>query len=934
MRRTYVAWALGLVISACAWAADDGLVAHWDFDQGRGDVLHDRSSNENHGKIHGAEWAKSGKGYALRFDGLDDYVDCGTGESLNIASGGTVMVWCRPTTVQGGLVAWNIGSNWQDLRMVMTINTYRGDKETVGCLADSTVYRSPGYGYQVFRGFGVLARDEWTHLAYTVNGKTISIYRDGLLTNTVSQLIGPETKGVPLLIGRCEGLGKAYFHGLLDEVRIYNRALSSGQILARYKEDAAARGKDLSVLHRIGLEVQAYPDPGQIMATLDAQPMRPLPEGARLRARLFKTAARKPEQIIEVSDIPEAGTSDVLFDATKLPAGSYDIRASAVGPDGTCIGEETSVSVNWTGRTDAFKNVKMLNNLCWELLDVHGDGAIGRSQSFTLPMDRWIFIRTRADVTAGGEIRLCLDADPKDKAAVVHSASGTLEAMRYLKAGRHMLHIHRGGQAGISHLVVRAIPALQHAFYNANPLIPFGPYDWQFLEKHVCPNVNVMISGGLPKSQHVSAWKAMGRSWIAITWIASIPKGLQYAPKDKMDAENAVEEVYKYLASYSGFKNPLMDGMILDEIGGDDIPIFDVYRKAVERIYAQPEFRDKGFMVYLNRPVVQAGSGREFLRACLDGGGYICWEQYLMEQPTEHVARRFVHHRMVAPMVDWKKALPGCTSRMVIVLGYLCQPPESLSVNPTVDFKVCMDMYVRSLATHPVFFGLGGIQWYHSGYCDEESLRWAARLYRHYGIEGNTHPLTKDPYNLTHVENPDFADGTTGWQIQPAEPGSIRTEKQAGYSWLVGRYERTIMGDTFLWMKRSANRPNTFSQEIRNLTHGRLYSMKMITADYQDLVQGKSDKKLHAVSVTLDNVEILTGPKKSFQFPFPNGHSFGKFGREHKLWMNYHWRVFRAKAAKADLTVTDWKTPTQPGGPIGQELVLNFIEIQPYLEEE
>ena len=65
-------------------AREEGIAAHWDFDEGKGDILYDRSGNENHGKIHGATWVKCGKRYVLRFDGRGDYVNCGTGPSLDI----------------------------------------------------------------------------------------------------------------------------------------------------------------------------------------------------------------------------------------------------------------------------------------------------------------------------------------------------------------------------------------------------------------------------------------------------------------------------------------------------------------------------------------------------------------------------------------------------------------------------------------------------------------------------------------------------------------------------------------------------------------------------------------------------------------------------------------------------------------------------------
>jgi hypothetical protein len=46
----------------------------------------------------------------------------------------------------------------------------------------------------------------------------------------------------------------------------------------------------------------------------------------------------------------------------------------------------------------------------------------------------------------------------------------------------------------------------------------------------------------------------------------------------------------------------------------------------------------------------------------------------------------------------------------------------------------------------------------------------------------------------------------------------------------------------------------------------------------------------------------------------------------------YYWKVFRAKAATAKLTVSDWPDEKEPGGPIGQEQAFNFLEIQPYWE--
>ena len=77
-----MAW---LLVYSARGAVDEGLVGCWTFDEGQGQVLHDASGRGNDGQIRGAAWVKSGSGHALLFDGVDDYVDCGSGASLQWA---------------------------------------------------------------------------------------------------------------------------------------------------------------------------------------------------------------------------------------------------------------------------------------------------------------------------------------------------------------------------------------------------------------------------------------------------------------------------------------------------------------------------------------------------------------------------------------------------------------------------------------------------------------------------------------------------------------------------------------------------------------------------------------------------------------------------------------------------------------------------------
>jgi len=136
------------------------------------------------------------------------------------------------------------------------------------------------------------------------------------------------------------------------------------------------------------------------------------------------------------------------------------------------------------------------------------------------------------------------------------------------------------------------------------------------------------------------------------------------------------------------------------------------------------------------------------------------------------------------------------------------------------------------------------------------------------------------------------------------------------------------IGDTFLWMKRSEKGPNTFSQTIKNLQPGRLYSLKMLVCDYNDLITPKpkqiaETKPIFTVHVERADVDAT----RSFREVYASS-------PEPKIpvCITYHWEIFRAKAANATLTVSDWQSPRQPTPPFGQEQAFNFLEIQPYHE--
>src|SRR6188474_2117025 len=160
-----------------------------------------------------------------------------------------------------------------------------------------------------------------------------------------------------------------------------------------------------------------------------------------------------------------------------------------------------------------------------------------------------------------------------------------------------------------------------------------------------------------------------------------------------------------------------------------------------------------------------------------------------------------------------------------------------------------MDQQMNIVANHPVMSGLAGLEWWTSVLADKETVRFVGKLYRHYAIDGKTEMLTKDPLFLTHIQNADFEKGSESWTLHPAEEGTIAVKSFPRYGRIEGRYmglgrpaDPEHIGDTFLCVRRSAKGPNRFSQSIRNLQTGRLYSMKMLSCHYDDLVNPKARK--------------------------------------------------------------------------------------------
>ncbi|MDP7396623.1 MAG: sugar-binding protein [Lentisphaeria bacterium] len=659
------------------------------------------------------------------------------------------------------------------------------------------------------------------------------------------------------------------------------------------------------VYKAITLEVDdAWPEhvPGAQPRDIDVRVHVLLPKAHLDTGTLVTTlTSRKTGEVVISRNSPKPGkTTEMTVAGDRLPWGAYDVRAWFEDANGRELVASETVAVLLPGGK---QRVKRLNNVTCELMDTSARGLREASEiEFMNPRDGWCFFRL------SGNANITLDAG-EQPLAVSKSNEKPVEAMRHLPAGRHLLRIDGTPSA----LVVRAIPEL---LYHEFPQEVGG-----YFEKHVLNNVNTFnVSPSRLDTPAYRKWQPSGRRWLAAWPVLRVIQDENI--QDYADA-------YKHISVSAGYTNPLSHGLMADEFMNSE-PNCAIFADAVRKLNAAPEFADRFFYAYVNQ-LYGGPEGRELVQALSDTGAVLAWKRYLPTHDDEQSAREFLHDELVEHAQNYRELCPGSLEHIAVCFGYFTLPGgHLLNGTPWVNYKKYLDMQFNLVATDPAFLGTYGLMTYHSGYADEETVRWGARLFRHYGIEGKAGPATSEPYVLPHLVNTDFVDGLTGWTVDPAEKGGIRGAPSPGFGRLQARYGGAP-GDTALVTVRSAARANRFSQEIRDLRAGKLYSFRMMTSDFKDM----SKKEKHAVAVKLDNVTLIPERTVTQLFPNPPWGSHPPYdGNKRQAWITYHWYLFRANGTTAKLTVSDWADDREPGGEIGQELMYNFVHVQSYFESE
>ena len=199
-------------------AGPAGLVAAYAFDENSGTAIGDSSGKGNNGTTASTTWAVGKFGSALSFNGSSSWVTIPDSPSLDLARSLTLEAWVKPTTVSG----------WRSVAM----------KERTGGILYSLYAGESGNrplgqvdngAEQNATGTTSLPTNTWSHLAVAWDGATLRLYVGGALVASKAVAGSLAASTAPFRIGG-NGIWGEYFSGAIDEVRVYDHALTPSEI--------------------------------------------------------------------------------------------------------------------------------------------------------------------------------------------------------------------------------------------------------------------------------------------------------------------------------------------------------------------------------------------------------------------------------------------------------------------------------------------------------------------------------------------------------------------------------------------------------------------------------------------------------------------------------------------------------------------------------
>jgi hypothetical protein len=203
-------------------------VAQWKFDEGQGQAAYDSSYQKNNAQLGATSgvdatdptWTNSGKfGRALSFDGSDDYMETAASTAFDVGTTVTMSAWIYRSSNS---------ADWESItNHIKKTTSYDG--YWIGSSANGKIRAFVGPYTNYVETTSAVSNNVWHYVSLVSNGTNFSVYVDGVKASADLAVGSITTTNVSVRIGKSIATGEQ-FDGLIDEVKIYNSALTPEQI--------------------------------------------------------------------------------------------------------------------------------------------------------------------------------------------------------------------------------------------------------------------------------------------------------------------------------------------------------------------------------------------------------------------------------------------------------------------------------------------------------------------------------------------------------------------------------------------------------------------------------------------------------------------------------------------------------------------------------
>jgi len=230
--KTLIFMTVASAVAGISWAGlTDGLVAYYPFNGNAEDI----SGNGHHGTVHGATLTTDRFGNtngAYRFDGINDFIRIPHHSSFNVSTELTLTAWVNSDNMAKFDQDFFCKNNDARAYALNLNEDYESPQNYKFCFLVSTTHRR-----QFLYSDEHFDSNRWYHVTGVYDGNNVRIYVDGMLEGETPLQGTVKSNSDPLTIGSHTGGSGEYFDGMVDDVRIYNRALSESEILALYHDE-------------------------------------------------------------------------------------------------------------------------------------------------------------------------------------------------------------------------------------------------------------------------------------------------------------------------------------------------------------------------------------------------------------------------------------------------------------------------------------------------------------------------------------------------------------------------------------------------------------------------------------------------------------------------------------------------------------------------